>query len=93
MSVKTRNMPGLEGMDHVGITIPNLDDAVAFYSTLLNAKEIFRLGPFDAREFPKAEDKDWSLSHVNIADGKLTLAMLEHRIGSRLELVEYERAA
>jgi catechol 2,3-dioxygenase-like lactoylglutathione lyase family enzyme len=38
MSVKTRNMPGLEGMDHVGITIPNLDDAVAFYSTLLNAK-------------------------------------------------------
>jgi glyoxylase I family protein len=42
------------------MTIPNLDEAVAFYSTLLNAKEIFRLGPFDAREFPKVEDKDWS---------------------------------
>ena len=53
-------MPGVEGMDHVGMTIPNLDEAVAFYSTLLNAKEIFRLGPFDAREFPKVEDKDWS---------------------------------
>ena len=52
-------MPGVEGMDHVGITIPNLDEAVGFYSTLLGAKEIFRLGPFDAREFDKVDGKDW----------------------------------
>lgn len=91
MAVKTRNMPGIEGMDHVGITIPDLDEAVAFYSTLLNAKEIFRLGPFDAREFPELEGKDWSLAHVNVADGKFTLAMLEYGNGSRLELFQYDR--
>jgi glyoxylase I family protein len=91
MSVKTRNMPGVEGMDHVGLTVPNLDDAVAFYSTLLSAKEIFRLGPFDAREFPEVDGKDWSLAHVNVADGRFTLAMLEYGNGSRLELFQYDR--
>jgi glyoxylase I family protein len=91
MSITTRNMPGLEGMDHVGITIPNLEEAVAFYSTLLGAKEIFRLGPFDARDFDKVDGKDWAEAHVNVVDGRFTIAMLEYANGSRLELFQYDR--
>ncbi len=87
----TVSLPGLEGLDHVGITIPNLDEAVAFYSELLGAAEIFRLGPFDAREIPGVEGKDWSLAHVNVVDAKFTIAMLETKNGSRLELFQYDR--
>ncbi len=91
MSFVTRNLPGLEGMDHVGITVPDLDSAVAFYCTLLGAQEIFRLGPFDARDFDLVDGKDWALAHVNVADGRFTLAMLEYANGSRLELFQYDR--
>jgi len=91
MAITTRNMPGVEGMDHVGITIPNLDEAVAFYSTLLGAHEIFRLGPFDAREFDQVDGMDWAEAHVNVVDGRFTIAMLEYGNGSRLELFQYDR--
>ncbi len=91
MSFKTSKLPGLEGMDHVGITVPDLDEAVAFYCTLLGAREIFRLGPFDARDFDLVDGKDWALAHVNVADGRFTLAMLEYAKASRLELFQYDR--
>jgi glyoxylase I family protein len=91
MSFKKSKLPGLEGMDHVGITVPDLDEAVAFYCTLLGAREIFRLGPFAAREFDLVDGKDWALAHVNVADGRFTLAMLEYAKGSRLELFQYDR--
>jgi glyoxylase I family protein len=91
MAITTRNIPGLEGMDHVGMTVPHLDDAVAFYSALLGGKEIFRLGPFDARDFDNVDGKDWAEAHVNVADGRFTLAMLEYANGSRLELFQYDR--
>ena len=91
MAFQTRALPGLERMDHVGITVPNLDEAIAFYSTLLNGKEIFRLGPFDARDFDKVDGKDWAEAHVNVVDGRFTLAMLEYGNGSRLELFQYDR--
>ena len=91
MAVTTRIIPGLEGMDHVGMTVANLDEAIAFYSTLLGGKEIFRLGPFDARDFDQVDGKDWSEAHVNVADGRFTLAMLEYANGSRLELFQYDR--
>ncbi len=91
MALTTRKIPGLEGMDHVGITIPNLDEGVAFYSELLGATEIFRLGPFDARDFDQVDGKDWTEAHVNVVDGRFTIAMLEYANGSRLELFQYDR--
>ena len=87
----TQALSGLEGLDHVGVTVANLDEAVSFYSDLLQAKEIFRLGPFDSRDLPNTDGKDWSLAHVNVADARFTLAMLELPNGSRVELFQYDR--
>lgn len=84
-------LPGLEGLDHVGLTVPNLDEAVTFYATLLGAKEVFRLGPLDSRDFPPVDGVDWSLAHVNVLDAKFTIAMLELSSGGRLELFQYDR--
>lgn len=84
-------LPGLEGLDHVGMTVPDLEMGIRFYSSLLNATEIFRLGPFDSRDFPTVGDLDWSAAYVNVPDARFTLAMLELRNGSRLELFQYDR--
>ena len=84
-------IPGLRGIDHVGITVPDVEAAVTFYSTLLGAKEVFRLGPFDSRDFPDVNGKDWSLAHVNVADARFTIVMLQLPNGDRLELFQYDR--
>ena len=84
-------IPGLRGIDHVGITVPDVEAAVTFYSTLLGAKEVFRLGPFDSRDFPAVDGKDWSLAHVNVADARFTIVMLQLPNGHRLELFQYDR--
>ncbi len=89
----TDPLPGLEGLDHVGLTVLDLDEAVLFYSSLLGAREIFRLGPFDSRELPDVDGQDWSLAFVNVADARFTLAMLELPNGSRVELFQYDRPA
>lgn len=86
----TALIPGLEGVDHVGMTVPNLEDAVQFYTNLLGATEIFRLGPFDSRELPEEDGKDWSLAFVNVEQARFTLAMLELPNGSRVELFQYD---
>jgi len=41
-------MPGFRAVDHVGLTVPDLDAAVRFYSEALGAKELYRLGPLDS---------------------------------------------
>lgn len=87
----TDPLPGLEGLDHVGLTVLDLDEGVRFYCSLLQAKEIFRLGPFDSRELPAVDGKDWSMAFVNVADASFTLAMLELPNGSRVELFQYDR--
>lgn len=84
-------LPGLERLDHVGLTVPDLEAALEFYSALLEAKEIFRLGPFDSRELPAVGGLDWSAAYVNVSDARFTLAMLETPSGSRVELFQYDR--
>lgn len=87
----TEAIRGLQGLDHVGFTVPDLDEAVGFYSRLLEAVEVFRLGPFDSRELPAPDERDWSLAFVNVADARFTLAMLELPSGGRIELFQYDR--
>lgn len=83
---------GLLRAHHFGLTIPDLDAGVAFYTDAFDARELFRMGPFDAAELPRsADDRDWTETHVNVADARLRFAVLELAPGLRLELFAYER--
>jgi catechol 2,3-dioxygenase-like lactoylglutathione lyase family enzyme len=77
--------------DHVGLTVPDLDAAVAFYTDAFEARELFRMGPFDAADLPRSADGDWTERHVNVRDARLRFAVLELAPGLRLELFAYER--
>jgi catechol 2,3-dioxygenase-like lactoylglutathione lyase family enzyme len=89
-----QRVPGLLKADHVAITVPDLEAAVEFYCTAFGAHELYRLGPFDSRELPAGADgKDWTEAHVNVADARLRIAMLQLAPNLKLELFQYDRPA
>lgn len=78
--------------DHVGVTVPDLDAAVAFYTDAFGAVELYRQGPFDAAEIPPTADgRDWTEAHVDVPGARLRFAVLRLGEDFMLELFEYER--
>jgi glyoxylase I family protein len=92
--MKTETLPSFSHVDHVGITVPDLDEAAAFYCDVFGCIERFRMGPFDARELPRMPDgRDWFLAHMNVADGCCRFVMLQLGPNLMLELFQYDRPA
>jgi catechol 2,3-dioxygenase-like lactoylglutathione lyase family enzyme len=89
-----KGLPGLSHVDHVGLTVPDLDAAVRFYADVVGGHELYRLGPFDAAELPRMPDgRDWTDAHINVPGARLTIAMLQIGPNLMLELFQYERPA
>ena len=90
--MKTETLPSFSHVDHVGITVPDLDAAVAFYSDLFGCVERFRMGPFDSKELPATPDgRDWCQAHVNVAGARFRFVMLQLGPNLMLELFQYDR--
>ena len=79
----TGGLPGLRSMDHVAYTVPNLDEAVEFFTTHLGARLVFRDGPFlgDGDEMTQRLDVD--------PRAQCELAMLRLGDTTNLELFQY----
>lgn len=85
------SLPGLQSVDHVALTVPDLDAATRFYTEVLGGEERYALGPFDARELPTADDgRDWTAAHLNVPDARLRFRAISLG-GTLLELFAYER--
>jgi catechol 2,3-dioxygenase-like lactoylglutathione lyase family enzyme len=52
-------LPGLCRLDHVGFTVPDLDEATRFLVDVLGCEHLYSLGPF-------ADDGDWMAEHLNV---------------------------
>ncbi len=90
----SKGLPGLSHVDHVGLTVPDLDAAVRFYCDVIGGHELYRLGPFDAADMPRmADGRDWADAHINVAGALLTIAMLSIGPNLMLELFQYDRPA
>ena len=89
-----KGLPGLSHVDHVGLTVPDLDAAVRFYSEVIGGVELYRIGPFDAAEMPKMDDgRDWTEAHINVKGARLNIAMLQVGPNLMLELFQYDAPA
>src|SRR4051794_986352 len=51
-------LPGLQRLDHVGFTVPDLDEAHAFLVDVIGWEYLYSLGPF-------RDDGDWMAEHLN----------------------------
>ena len=78
-------LPGLRGMDHVGLTVPNLDEAVDFLVNVLGCEPFYEFGPI------QSDDDDWMQRHLNVHPRSVVkrLKFLRCGHGSNIELFEY----
>ena len=78
-------MEFIRAVDHVGITVPNLEAAVIFFREAFGYQELYRLGPFEA-------DDDWMTRRLGVHPRARIpqVADLERGSGARLELFHYE---
>ena len=77
-------VPGLRGVDHVGMTVPNLAEAEAFFGRVLGCRTLARNGPLSSPD-------DWMSRHVDVHDRAQIHTMVFMRCGNgaNLELFEW----
>ena len=90
--VMSKGLPGLSHVDHVGLTVPDLDAASRFYCDVIGGYELYRIGPFDAAQMPRMGDgRDWTAAHINVAGARLKIAMISIGPNLMLELFQYDQ--
>jgi catechol 2,3-dioxygenase-like lactoylglutathione lyase family enzyme len=78
----TPTAPGAPRLDHVGLTVPNLDEAVAFFAEAFGASVVFRL----PRPEPGSDTQAGRLGADASAHFALTMLDLG---GGRVELLQW----
>lgn len=81
-------LPGLRGTDHIGFTVPDLDEADDFFVKVIGCDRVYSLGPFER------EDGDWMLEHLNVHPRTVMrkLVFYRCRFGPNFEVFQYEPA-
>ena len=80
-----RGIPSALGIDHVAVTVPDLAEAVSFFSDVLGWDEIFSVGPISDPH------GDWMQVHLDVDPrAALKLAMMRAGPTQNVELFEYK---
>jgi len=77
-------IPGSPGVDHAGYTVPDLEQAVAFFTDVLGCQLVYRVGPY-------ADPDGTTMTDYLGVDRTATATIAVLRCGSNLniELVEF----
>jgi catechol 2,3-dioxygenase-like lactoylglutathione lyase family enzyme len=80
-----RLIPGATAVHHVAYTVPDLHQAVEFFTDVIGAELVYQIGPVQDTE------GDWMTRHLNVhARARTNIAMLRLGPTMNLELFEYE---
>lgn len=84
-NASTSGLPGLRGTEHVGFTVPDLDQATSFFVDVIGCEYMFELGTFVA-------DDDWMSTHLNVhPHAKMRrLRFFRCKFGPNFEVFEYD---
>ena len=66
-------IPGLVGTEHIGFTVPDLDEAERFFVDVIGCEVVYSLGPF-------VHEDDWMSEHLNVQP-RILFDHLPRRIG------------
>ncbi len=85
MAPPENGIPGLRGTDHIGFTVPNLEQAIDFFVNVIGCELFHELGPFQS-------EGDWMQTHLNVHPRAVMkkLRFLRCRNGANFEIFEYE---
>jgi catechol 2,3-dioxygenase-like lactoylglutathione lyase family enzyme len=78
-------LPGLSGVDHIGFTVPDLEQARSFLVDVIGCEHLYSLGPF-------ADDGTWMSTHLDVDDRAVMRRLHFFRCGDQaiFEVFEYE---
>lgn len=87
MGETTSSLPGLAGVDHIGFTVPDLEEAREFLVEVLGCEYMYTLGPFQ-------DAGTWMPDHLNVAPDTVMRRLHFFRCGGTaiFEVFEYEAA-
>jgi len=82
---KPAGIPGLRGAEHIGFTVPNIEQAHDFFTNVIGAEFVYSLGPW-------VKDDDWFAEHLNIHSRSVLKELRFYRchFGPNFEVFEYE---
>ncbi|MFP5206462.1 MAG: VOC family protein [Acidobacteriota bacterium] len=85
VNFESKGIPGLRGTEHIGFTVPDLDQATEFFVNVIGCQYLFELGPFQA-------DDDWMVTHLNVHPRTVMrrLRFFRCKHGPNFEIFEYE---
>jgi catechol 2,3-dioxygenase-like lactoylglutathione lyase family enzyme len=77
-------IPGLRRLDHIGFTVPDLEEATRFLVDVLGCEYLYSLGPFRS-------DDDWMREHLNVDPAAVVKENRFFRCGGQavFEVFEY----
>jgi len=80
-------IPNLHGTDHIGFTVPDLDQATDFFVRVIGCELVYSLGPFEKND-------DWMQQHLNVHPRTVMRELRFFRCanGSNFEVFQYEPA-
>lgn len=78
-------LPGLTGLDHVGITVPDIEEATRFLVDVLGCEYLYTLGPL------QDPDGTWMADHLNVHPRAVARTIRFFRCGANpvIEVFEY----
>lgn len=79
------SIPGMRGHDHTGVTVPDMQQAVDFFTNIIGCQKIMSFGPF-------ADDKGTFMTDLLGVDAKAVveeITLLRCNFGSNIELFKY----
>ena len=80
-------LPGLTRLDHIGFTVPDLEEASRFLVDVLGCEYMYTLGPF------RHDDSDWMLEHLNVDPRAVMSELHFFRCGGQAVFEVFEYAA
>ena len=84
MATNTNGLPGLRGTDHVGFTVPDVDEATDGFVNVIGCEPYYSDGPFQS-------DVDWMAVHLNVHRNAVirSIRWLRCANGPNFEIFEY----
>jgi glyoxylase I family protein len=83
-----QGIPGMRGTDHVGFTVPDLDEAERFFVDVLGAVHVYTLGA------KRSDTDDWMQERLGVHPRTVLREIRFYRLGngSNVELFQYDAA-
>jgi glyoxylase I family protein len=80
-------LPGLRGVDHIGITVPDLGEADRFLVDVIGCEYLYSLGPY------RHDDTDWMSGHLGVGARAVMQRLHFYRCGGQAIFEVFQYAA